>query len=127
MVGSNGTMIAIRLVRSKLRKREDHGNDVPEQPSVVQTATPAVSTVVSTTTTTNGQTIIATGDIRNNGIVNNGANIPPSELTNGIATIDGNTTFVPEAPTEQFIWQFPPPYPPLTPPPQYTLYNDQVI
>lgn len=108
-------MIAIRLVRSKLRKREDHGNDQShtDQPSVVQTATPA-------------QTVVTTnGDIRNNGIVNNGAIITASELSNAIIT-DGDTEFVNETNAEQFIWQFPPPYPPLTPPPQYTLYNDQV-
>lgn len=40
MVGSNGTMIAIRLVRSKLRKREEHSNSV-HPADVVQTAGPA--------------------------------------------------------------------------------------
>lgn len=46
MVGSNGTMIAIRLVRSKLRKREEHSNSVhPVNDVVLQTAT---------TTTTQG-------------------------------------------------------------------------
>ncbi|KAJ8968850.1 hypothetical protein NQ314_002065 [Rhamnusium bicolor] len=39
MVGSNGTMIAIRLVRSKLRKREEHSNSVhPVADVVLQTA-----------------------------------------------------------------------------------------
>ncbi|XP_015109938.1 uncharacterized protein LOC107036473 isoform X2 [Diachasma alloeum] len=121
LVGVIIVLLAVTI--SKLRKREDHGNDQvhTEQPSVVQTATP-VSAIVSTTAT--AQTVITTtGDIRNNGIVNNGAIITASELSNGI--IDGNTTFVTETTGEQFIWQFPPPYPPLTPPPQYTLYNDQ--
>jgi hypothetical protein len=124
MVGSNGTMIAIRLVRSKLRKREDHGNDQvnTEQPSVVQTAT-SVTEIISTTTSTSPTIIQTSADIRNNGIVNDGATITTNELTNGI--IDGNTTFVNETNADQFIWQFPPPYPPSTPPPQYTLYNDQ--
>lgn len=40
MVGSNGTMIAIRLVRSKLRKREEHSNSI-HPADVVQTAGPA--------------------------------------------------------------------------------------
>ncbi|KAJ8944767.1 hypothetical protein NQ318_000666 [Aromia moschata] len=40
MVGSNGTMIAIRLVRSKLRKREENSNSVhPVADVVLQTAT----------------------------------------------------------------------------------------
>lgn len=39
MVGSNGTMIAIRLVRSKLRKREEHSNSVHPAEVVLQTAT----------------------------------------------------------------------------------------
>lgn len=38
MVGSNGTMIAIRLVRSKLRKREEHSNSVHPAEVVVRTA-----------------------------------------------------------------------------------------
>lgn len=38
MVGSNGTMIAIRLVRSKLRKREEHSNSVHPADVVLQTA-----------------------------------------------------------------------------------------
>lgn len=41
MVGSNGTMIAIRLVRSKLRKREEHSNSVHPADVVLQTAAPA--------------------------------------------------------------------------------------
>lgn len=38
MVGSNGTMIAIRLVRSKLRKREEHSNSVHPTDVVLQTS-----------------------------------------------------------------------------------------
>lgn len=41
MVGSNGTMIAIRLVRSKLRKREEHSNSVHPADVVLQTAATA--------------------------------------------------------------------------------------
>lgn len=52
MVGSNGTMIAIRLVRSKLRKREEHGNSVHPAAEVVQTAQ---QTATATTTTTTPQ------------------------------------------------------------------------
>ncbi|KAI4458963.1 alcohol dehydrogenase transcription factor myb/sant-like [Holotrichia oblita] len=37
MVGSNGTMIAIRLVGSKLRKREEHSNSVHPTDVVLQT------------------------------------------------------------------------------------------
>lgn len=51
MVGSNGTMIAIRLVRSKLRKREEHSNSV-------HPVAEATTTVVLQTT--NGSTPVAT-------------------------------------------------------------------
>lgn len=48
MVGSNGTMIAIRLVRSKLRKREEHSNSVhPVTDVVLQTATTTTNPVQS--------------------------------------------------------------------------------
>lgn len=48
MVGSNGTMIAIRLVRSKLRKREEHSNSVhPVTDVVLQTATTTTTQVQS--------------------------------------------------------------------------------
>ncbi|KRT85228.1 hypothetical protein AMK59_831 [Oryctes borbonicus] len=40
MVGSNGTMIAIRLVGSKLRKREEHSNSVHPTDVVLQTQQP---------------------------------------------------------------------------------------
>lgn len=38
MVGSNGTMKAIRIVRSKLRKREEHSNSVHPTDVVLQTS-----------------------------------------------------------------------------------------
>lgn len=43
MVGSNGTMIAIRLVRSKLRKREEHSNSVHPVADVVLQTAPAAN------------------------------------------------------------------------------------
>ncbi|RZC42543.1 uncharacterized protein BDFB_007363 [Asbolus verrucosus] len=43
MVGSNGTMIAIRLVRSKLRKREEHSNSVHPADVVLHQTTPAAA------------------------------------------------------------------------------------
>jgi hypothetical protein len=43
MVGSNGTMIAIRLVRSKLRKREEHSNSVHPADVVLHQTTPAAT------------------------------------------------------------------------------------
>lgn len=119
-------MIAIRLVRSKLRKREDHSNAVHPEPAVVQTATPG-NNVVSTTsvTTTTGP---AEGCCTQTTVV--------TTTTTAVVTMDNhNNTEEPDpiftttttATAEQFIWQFPPPYPPPnTPPPQYTLYNDQV-
>ncbi|KAK0081962.1 hypothetical protein PV325_011324 [Microctonus aethiopoides] len=140
MVGSNGTMIAIRLVRSKLRKREDNANDEVhhhhhhhhhhhqnnlDQSSVTQTSPNSITNNnVITTTNNTGQTMMTMSqDIRNNGIVNPAMSINNLEI-NGIN--DGNANFVTETNADQFVWQFPPPYPPpITPPPQYTLYNDQ--
>lgn len=43
MVGSNGTMIAIRLVRSKLRKREEHSNSIHPADVVQTTAAPSTT------------------------------------------------------------------------------------
>lgn len=118
MVGSNGTMIAIRLVRSKLRKREDHHSSAsavhPEAP-VVQTATSHMTigtsahpddccTQISTATTT---TDVCDGHV--------------------YATAITTATTPSANPVEPFAWQFPPPYPPPhMPSAQYALYNDQV-
>lgn len=38
MVGNNGTMMAIRIVHSKLRKREEHSASVHPAEAVLQTA-----------------------------------------------------------------------------------------
>lgn len=136
MVGSNGTMIAIRLVRSKLRKREDHHSSAvhPEAATtMVQTATspatiglpspPPLSThpngcctQISTTTTTTTST----------DLVNNACDEHVYASTT--MTMTTTTAVTPSVnPVEPFAWQFPPPYPPPhMPPAQYTLYNDQV-
>lgn len=46
MVGSNGTMMAIRVVRSKLRKREEHSNSVhPEAPQTITAVVPPADPV----------------------------------------------------------------------------------
>ena len=119
-------MIAIRLVRSKLRKREDHGvNEAHTEPSVVQTATPISTqqTVVSV-----GHDVISTNnaELRCNNSINTATttcSLNSVDVVNGIP--EGNLAHANDN-GDPFIWQFPPPYPPLTPPPQYTLYNDQV-
>lgn len=51
MVGSNGTMIAIRLVRSKLRKREEHSNSVHPADVVLHQTTPAAAALANQTPT----------------------------------------------------------------------------
>lgn len=51
MVGSNGTMIAIRLVRSKLRKREEHSNSVHPTDVVLHQTTPAATALANQTAT----------------------------------------------------------------------------
>lgn len=43
MVGSNGTMMAIRIVRSKLRKREEHSNSVHPADVILQAPPPALA------------------------------------------------------------------------------------
>lgn len=80
MVGSNGTMIAIRLVRSKLRKREEHSNSVHPVPDTTTTVV-LQTTTVSTTATTNGTTPSQPQRTENND---------------------------PLAYRGQFLWQFPP-------------------
>ncbi|KOC63764.1 hypothetical protein WH47_02790 [Habropoda laboriosa] len=111
MVGSNGTMIAIRLVRSKLRKREDHTNTVHPDAAVVQTATSPVSTIVAQSYPVEGctQTSMTTA----------------TDLGNSTAVEQDNNVYTMANTTDQFVWQFPPPYPPPHTPTQYALYNDQ--
>lgn len=118
MVGSNGTMIAIRLVRSKLRKREDHHSStdaVHPEATVVQTATspgPIPTIATAPTHPDDCCTQIST------------------DISNGVCNehVYATTTVTPSAnPVEPFAWQFPPPYPPPhVPSAQYALYNDQV-
>lgn len=105
-------MIAIRLVRSKLRKREDHSNSVHPEPTVVQTATSPVSTIAPPSYPDEGcctqmSTTTTSTDLGNH---------TAGEQDNVYATAN---------PADQFVWQFPPPYPPPHTP-QFTLYNDQV-
>ncbi|KAF3427973.1 hypothetical protein E2986_04967, partial [Frieseomelitta varia] len=112
MVGSNGTMIAIRLVRSKLRKREDHSNAVHPEAAVVQTATSPVSTIVAPSYPGEGcctQTSVTTTS---------------TDLGSSTA-VEQDNVYATANPTDQIVWQFPPPYPPPHTPAQYALYNDQ--
>ena len=113
MVGSNGTMIAIRLVRSKLRKREDHSNAVHPEAAVVQTATSPVSTIVTPSYPGEGcctQTSVTTTS---------------TDLGSSTA-VEQDNVYATANPADQIVWQFPPPYPPPHTPAQYALYNDQV-
>lgn len=106
-------MIAIRLVRSKLRKREDHSNAVHPEATVVQTATSPVSTIVEPSYPGEGcctQTSVTTTS---------------TDLGNSTA-VEQDNVYATVNPADQFVWQFPPPYPPPHTPTQYTLYNDQV-
>jgi len=115
MVGSNGTMIAIRLVRSKLRKREDHhSSTVHPEAAVVQTAT-SPATIGASPMHPNSCTQLPTPTM-------------PTDYVNSVCDEQHIYATTPSAnPVEPFAWQFPPPYPPPhMPPTQYTLYNDQV-
>ncbi|XP_003425271.2 uncharacterized protein LOC100679976 isoform X4 [Nasonia vitripennis] len=142
LVGVIIVLLAVTI--SKLRKREEHqhhqhhhpANSVhpeqvqqqPQQPTQVVTAqtapNPAASGIVnpamsSSTTTVDSccagaqSTIVAA--------LGNGCSLERSPDTASTMVYTTGT-----GAAEQFIWQFPPPYPPPnTPPPQYTLYNDQ--
>jgi CRISPR/Cas system CMR-associated protein Cmr5 small subunit len=115
MVGSNGTMIAIRLVRSKLRKREDHHSSaVHPEATVVQTATSPATIGASPTHPNNCCTQLSTTSM-------------PTDYVNNVCDEHIYATTPSANPVEPFAWQFPPPYPPPhMPPAQYALYNDQV-
>ncbi|XP_043289307.1 uncharacterized protein [Venturia canescens] len=120
LVGVIIVLLAVTI--SKLRKREDHGgNEAHTEPSVVQTATPVVAAQQTVLTTTTANT-----DFRCNPSINTATTttctVNTIDVVNGIP--QGNLAYANDN-GDQFIWQFPPPYPPHTPPPQYTLYNDQ--
>lgn len=136
-------MIAIRLVRSKLRKREEHHHHNAVHPEQVQCTTAApipatanpsaggiVNPAMSTSTITvdsccaQSQTSTIVPTIGNGCNGNQQQQQQQQERNPETASTMVYTTGTGAA--EQFIWQFPPPYPPPnTPPPQYTLYNDQ--
>lgn len=82
MVGSNGTMIAIRLVRSKLRKREEHSNSVHPTDVVLQTAPASQQTPQQQQQTISHQ-----------------------QLPNATQALQAD----PLAYKGQFLWQYPPP------------------
>ncbi|XP_029044154.1 uncharacterized protein LOC117601875 isoform X3 [Osmia lignaria lignaria] len=111
LVGVIIVLLAVTI--SKLRKREDHSNAVHPEPAVVQTATtPPVSTIVSSSYPVEGcctqtSTTTMSTDLGNN------------------TSIEQDTVYASANPTDQFVWQFPPPYPPPHTPAQYALYNDQ--
>lgn len=138
MVGSHGTMIAIRLVRSKLRKREEHHSNVvhPEAATVVQTATVSASSATISTIVPPTSSQLEDERYSAQVTINDGNSSPPSP-PNGVTTVTTATatttttgttnehddTYANASSPDQFVWQFPPPYPP----PQYTLYNDQDV
>lgn len=97
MVGSNGTMIAIRLVRSKLRKREEHSNTVHPVPEATTTVVLQPTTVTTTAPSTNGT---------------NSAGVNAGQLQK-VESTD------PLAYRGQFLWQFPPQ------PAERCLYNNE--
>ncbi|KAG7211777.1 hypothetical protein KM043_011014 [Ampulex compressa] len=111
LVGVIIVLLAVTI--SKLRKREDHSNAVHPEPAVVQTATSPVSTIVTPSYPAEGcctqmSTTTTSTDLGNN---------MPGDQDHIYATAN---------PADQFVWQFPPPYPPPhMPSPQYTLYDDQ--
>ncbi|XP_046812743.1 uncharacterized protein LOC124421525 isoform X4 [Vespa crabro] len=133
LVGVIIVLLAVTI--SKLRKREEHHSNVvhPENATVVQTATVSassatISTIVSTSPSSqlgNERCLaqVTTGD---------GTSPPSPTAVTTVTTATTTTTTAtsiehdgayPIASTQdQFVWQFPPPYPPQ----QYTLsYNDQ--
>ncbi|XP_043481622.1 uncharacterized protein LOC122510787 isoform X2 [Leptopilina heterotoma] len=121
LVGVIIVLLAVTI--SKLRKREDHANAQHPEP-VVQTATPGNNVVSQTTTTTTSSSSPVDGCCTQTTVLTTSTTAVVTMDSNGVEPDPIFTTNT--ATAEQFIWQFPPPYPPLnTPPPQYTLYNDQ--
>ncbi|XP_051174158.1 uncharacterized protein LOC127289921 isoform X2 [Leptopilina boulardi] len=126
LVGVIIVLLAVTI--SKLRKREDHANAQHPEPVVQTATTPGNNNVVSTTTTTTTTSSSSPVD----GCCAQ-TTVLTTTTTTAIVTMDNNNIVESDsifttntANADQFIWQFPPPYPPLnTPPPQYTLYNDQ--
>lgn len=97
MVGTNATMIAIRLVRSKLRKRDENQHTNVRAADVVPDV--VLQTTTTATPTVTGQTTIST-------ISQGQMHIQEQQPATG------NGVYPP-----QFLWQYPA---------QYTLYsNDQ--
>ncbi|XP_066591106.1 uncharacterized protein [Prorops nasuta] len=117
LVGVIIVLLAVTI--SKLRKREDHSNAVHPEPAMVQTVattTPLPTSIVPTQVDgccTQITQITTTSITTNNNSTSSTDLDSPCSMPDPIyATVN---------PADQYIWQFPPPYPP----PQYTLYNDQ--
>ncbi|KAK2585274.1 hypothetical protein KPH14_009969 [Odynerus spinipes] len=130
LVGVIIVLLAVTI--SKLRKREEHHSNVvhPEAATVVQTATVSassatISTIVPPTSSQLDDERCSTQVTITDG---NSSPPPPNGVTTVTTTtattttsIEHNDTYANASSPDQFVWQFPPPYPP----PQYTLYNDQ--
>lgn len=123
MVGSNGTMIAIRLVRSKLRKRDDQQHQVNQQQQHQQCCGPQVQVHPAGSTRCNlrgvdNPAMAADGDCSDELEIcwaNNNQQQPMATTT-----VNGNDE------PFQHIWQFPPPPYPGKAAQRFALYNDQV-
>ncbi|XP_076632172.1 uncharacterized protein LOC143347130 isoform X2 [Colletes latitarsis] len=105
-------IVLLAITISKLRKREDHSNTVHPEPTVVQTATSPISTIVASSYSVEGcctqiSTTTTSTDLENN------------------TAVEQDNVYTTTNPTDQFVWQFPPPYPPPHTPAQYALCNDQ--
>ena len=112
MVGSNGTMIAIRLVRSKLRKREEHSNSVHPADVVLQT-TPTNNNNNANTVTNNTTTTTATSPAQQN----NNCVVQQQQAPVATQQLPAD----PYAYRGQFLWHYTPP-----PPSQHMYSNNQV-
>ncbi|XP_078041295.1 uncharacterized protein LOC144472246 isoform X2 [Augochlora pura] len=109
LVGVVIVLLAVTI--SKLRKREDHSNAVHPEPTVVQTATSPISTIVASSYSVEGcctqmSTTTTSTDL-------------------GTPGIEQDNVYAANGTVEQFAWQFPPPYPPPHSPAQYALCNGQ--
>lgn len=104
MVGSNGSkFLTIRLVRSKLRKREETAVAAATAAATAATAT-TTNTNTTTTTTTTTTTVI------NNNIINNNNNVDcqlPHSQPVDAAVITNVSADVGDAPVPlPFLWQY---------------------
>ncbi|KAJ9586662.1 hypothetical protein L9F63_019764 [Diploptera punctata] len=112
MVGTNATLIAIRLVRSKLRKRDAGDNRRHTQDRVILQSAPTANNNHHLHHNNNNNNNINNGTPPSPTAANGGTTIPTVSSTVSFPPTNGETTT-----PRQFIWQIPATHP-------YALYSN---